>query len=128
MPLLIPLAAFFSGSNSGLAFVLVMSVVFGGVPYLLTSIVLWFLLGKCRSWRSFIRTIISAPLLFFPLQVLTSIFGWNFLESATSNYLNDIESLLTVAAFSLTLGYLYVLLVLAALTLAVYFNLVTAPK
>ena len=125
LPLLVPVVAFYSASTSGIAFVLMMSMVFGGGPYLLTSIILWLCLGKCQSQRSFIGTVISAPLLFAPLQALTWFFAGDLIfPNTTADYYGS----LVLGGYGLALGYCYVLLVLAAFALAIYFKLVTSPQ
>lgn len=70
LPILIPLVAMASGSKSALAFVLTMSLVLGGVPYLVTAALLWFRIARCQSKNSAIWLIFSVPLIFAALQMV----------------------------------------------------------
>jgi len=82
MPLVVPLlvgglwlalhyaSAPISGELSLNAFVVMKSLFFGGVPNLITSALLWFRIGRCRSKKSVNVLIFAAPLIFIPLQAL----------------------------------------------------------
>lgn len=128
LPLLVPVAAFFSASTSELAAILVMSLFFGGVPYFFTAIVLWRRLGKCKSQRSFIGVVIRAPLLFAPMQVITWFVWCLFSFEHNVDYLSIIGGSLVMSAYGLALGYVYVLFVLVVFAIAIRCHFVTSPE
>ncbi len=131
VPLLVPIFAFVSGSTSGVAFVLIMSLAFGGVPYALTAIVLWRLLGHCNTVRSYVRTALMAPALFAPLQAIAWL-AWELHEAKeyvvphNATY-NSAYSSVALASYGLAIGYAYVLFVLCAFFAAIRLKLIAPP-
>jgi hypothetical protein len=122
LPVLVPLLALASGSLSQAGFFLVMSLAFGGVPYLITAAILWFAIARCRSRRSAIRLILLAPLLFAPLQGLAWL-AWAWLHPSESTGPAVAVGLGTTG---LLFGYIYAVLVVALFLLVSRFSLVSS--
>lgn len=84
-------------------FIVVYSIVFGGIQYLITVVFLWAQIDfdDPRSW---IKWILILPIIFTLVQVSTMllIFGFGF------RGLNDFASLGILALIDLALGYAYV--------------------
>jgi hypothetical protein len=103
LPLVVPVLAFASGSTSSVAFLLLMSVAFGAVPYLATAAFLWFRIGRCNTQKSAIALIFAAPLLFAPLQAIAWLL-WSWLNPSEAT---GLAAALALAAYGLFFGYLY---------------------
>jgi len=84
-------------------FVVVLSVLYGGVQYLITIVFLW---GRINfdDARSWVKYILMLPLIFTLVQVITMfvLIGW------TAQRLNDLSWIGALALFDLVLGYAYV--------------------
>ncbi len=102
-PVVVPLLALASESVSGFAFVLIMSLAFGAIPYLITAAILWVHIGRCGSQRSAIRLILLAPLIFASLQALTWLV-WVWLNPSEPSGVTVAAAL---AAYGLLIGYGY---------------------
>ncbi len=91
--------------------VLMSSLVFGGVPYLITASILWFRIGRCKSRKSALVLIFSAPLIFIPLQALAMLL-WSLLHLSVGASLGDgfeegLMLALITAVYGLIFGYFY---------------------
>lgn len=86
-----------------IGFVVVLSVLYGGVQYLITIVFLW---GRINfdDARSWVKYILMLPLIFTLVQVITMfvLIGW------TAQRLNDLSWIGALALFDLVLGYAYV--------------------
>jgi len=117
-PVLLPLFASSFGGTSGIAFLLVMSLAFGGVPYALLATFLWVRLGRTQTAHGYIRLALLAPLLFAPLQC-AGWAVWSMLDTATPNTPgNVLAPMVPLAGYALLFGYAYV-----AVVCSVYFLL-----
>ncbi len=91
-------------SLSGL--VVIKSLLFGGVPYLITAVVLWNRIGRCTSRNSVIVLIFTAPLFFIPMQV----FAMLLLSLLLSSVEASLGDKLTEGAFLGLMTTIYVLI------------------
>ena len=110
-PVVLPLISYFSGSASGVAFLLVASLAFGGVPYLLLAALLWVRLGWLRSATEYFHLALLAPIVFVPLLWA----AWLTLSLVDTTVPrgpeNLLMSLLPLGGYALLFGYLYVLFI-----------------
>ena len=99
------------GEIWGNTLVLMLSLLVGGVPYLITASLLWFRIGRCKSRKSAIVLIFSTPLIFVPLQALAMLL-WSLLHISVGTSLVDgfeeglLGGLIT-AVYGLLFGYFY---------------------
>ncbi len=98
-------------------FIVVYSLVFGGIQYLITIVFLWGLIDF-DDYRSWLKWVILLPLIFtvFQLGTMLLIFVWEF------DSLSDYASLGLLGLFDLGLGYAYVLIWIVGYTLLKAFN------
>jgi hypothetical protein len=111
LPLFAPLAVYALGASGVAAGILTLSLLFGGIQYALFAVLLFFVVGRLRSAKRIIHLSLWTPVLFVPVQGM----GW-FLYGALTTSVeagmsNNAEGLLPFAAYSLALGYVYVVVV-----------------
>lgn len=106
LPLAVPLLAY-PLDRSPLSGVLLMSVVFGGVQYLLFALVLGARLGRLQEPARIDRALWRTPLLFLPVQAI----GWLLfvlVRGDLGTFYGALWMLLPLGIWCLVLGYAYV--------------------
>lgn len=116
------------GEIWGNTLVLMMSLVVGGVPYLITASLLWFRIGRCNSRKSALVLIFSAPLIFLPLLALAMLLSSLLHLSAGASLMDGfVEGLLLgliMALYGLLFGYFYAIFAALIFLVAVRFRFV----
>ncbi|MBI5007435.1 MAG: hypothetical protein HZB95_10000 [Nitrosomonadales bacterium] len=110
LPIALPLVFLPFGMNVASA-VLLLSLVFGGIQYLLFACVMFFLIGRIKDEARIQKLSFCAPLLFIPIQGG----GWLLYEYIDQLFNPDIiyswGELIPFAVYILIIGYVYVGLV-----------------
>ena len=108
LTLVLPLIAGVLGLLVPALRILVVSILFAGVPYLLFAALLLILIRRAPTKTRLVRLSLTAPLLFLPLILLFVLIAGGS-EAAYSAPIGDIVSdLLPVAVYGLVFGYIYV--------------------
>lgn len=127
LPALAPIAALPFGVNSVVA-ILMLSLQFGGIQYLVFALVVFVMLGRMKSLRSRLVLLWMSPVLFIPIQFI----GW-VVRQYIERFLNpelvlSWESIYPMITFTLILGYGYVILVAAVFALGRWGRLIAADS
>jgi hypothetical protein len=120
MPLVLPLLVLPLGlarnEVGGLGFLLLMSLVFGGVPYLVfAALLLWWSRGKSEAQLR--RAGLLAPVLMLPVYWLCLILDTAITRQIVRDPADLGNLMFTLSLFILTFGYAYVILAMAMLAL-----------
>lgn len=114
LPIILPPFAWLLFKGMGTA-ILLMSMLFAGIPYLFFAAWMWVRLGRVAESRRAPKVIVLAPVLFL-LPAGLAFVGWSGYSNGFDQYVFlSLITFLPFAFFILLFGYLYV-----ALTLAVY--------
>src|SRR5690606_5669708 len=103
-PILLPLLILPFGENI-LMGLLMMSLAFGGVQYLLFAIWLLLAIGKKQTTEEIKRLSFQAPLVFIPFQLI-GLIAWAIYVHASIK--ETLQLALVFAFYSLLIGYIYV--------------------
>jgi len=116
LPVLTPIAALPFGINA-VAALLMLSLQFGGIQYLIFAVVAFIVLGRLKNSRSKHKLLWLSPLLFLPLEIT----GWAIRQHMECTLNRDVifswEFIYPMTAFTLLIGYAYVLLIALAFSL-----------
>lgn len=127
LPALAPIVALPFGVNPGVA-ILMLSLQFGGIQYAAFASIAFIALGRLKSSRSRVVLLWLSPVLFLPLQLL----GWAIRQYIERELNPELvlswESIYPMIAFTLALGYGYVLLVALAYSLGSWWHLIAADS
>ncbi len=110
LPIALPLAFLPFGTNLVSA-LLLLSITFGGVQYILFAAWMYFAIGRRQCDEDIQRLSLLSPLLFAPVQAV----GWlayGYYEKLSNPALIGLwDGLLPFAIYTLLIGYFYVLLI-----------------
>jgi len=116
LPLTAPLVAAVFGVN-GITAVIVMSLLFSGIPYLLFASGLYVLIGKLDGRRTLRLLSLAVPVLFVPVNALFWVVPL-LLVSADAGSANGAWNTLTIlSVYILVLGYAYIAIVNVGLSI-----------
>lgn len=90
--------------------ILYLSLAFGGVQYACFAFFLFILVGKLRSVSKIRHLVISAPILFIPVQYA----GWVIFTLVEYGRVGNFLEILPMAFYTIILGYAYVFCVFIA--------------
>jgi hypothetical protein len=107
LPVFLPLVLLPFG-NAAITVILVLSLTFGGVQYVLFAGWLFFWIGPSRSSRQIRRLLFWAPIAFVPIQALgwLAYVAWG--ASGREQFGRAFGALPLFSAFTLLVGYFYV--------------------
>ena len=121
----VPMGWWVGGWMAWVSHVLVLSLLVGGVPYLLALPLLWQRIGRARTPAGQRRVVYTAPLICAPLMGVAWVLvyglseGWGPVDVPVASRLGELAmSLATVSAYVLVLGYGYAMLTQALFHLA----------
>ena len=117
-----------SGELALNSIVLLGSLLFGGVAYLVTAAVLWVRFGRCQSIASALRLGFTAPLFFIPLQLLAMLLLFllhpTIEASLVDRLTNGLMLGLWTSVYGLIFGYFYAICAAVIFLVAVRIRLV----
>ena len=100
-----------SGELTLNALVLWGSLWFGGVSYLITAALLWVRIGRCKSRKSVMVLVFTAPLFFIPLQFIAMLLLSLLLPSVEASFGDKVTNGfllgLWTGVYGLIFGYFY---------------------
>lgn len=106
-PILLPLVLLPFDANV-VSVILILSLGFGGVAYLVFAILMFLRLGRLSTAESMERLLFKAPLLFIPIQAATWILWFYIQRFSIPNLAGGWEAIPIFGFYGLLIGYAYV--------------------
>lgn len=110
LPIFLPLAMLPFGMNVVSA-ILMLSLAFGGIAYLIFAFLIFWRLGRLSTAKSMERLLFKAPLLFIPIQATTWMLWFYIQKFSNPDLTGGWGTIPVFALYGLFIGYAYVAVV-----------------
>lgn len=107
LPILLPLALLPFDANA-VSVLLILSLGFGGIAYLVFAVLIFLRLGQLSTAESMERLLFKAPLLFIPIQAATWVLWFYIQKFSNPDLTGGWEALPAFGFYGLLIGYAYV--------------------